>query len=96
MSTDVDTTPTRLTERELTEHVSEVLDRVAGGERIVIERDGQEIVVLEPIPPTKEYWTWGDLVHFLKYEASFDEEFARAVNEVRNSQGPARAAEWPD
>lgn len=96
MSTDVETAPTHLTERELAERLTEVLDRVASGERIVIERDGTEIVVLAPAAPSKTYWTWGDLVHFLKYEASFDDEFARVVREVRESQGPARAAEWPD
>lgn len=96
MSTDVDTTPTRLTERELAEHVSAVLDRVAGGERIVIERDGKEIVVLEPVPPAKEYWTWGDFVHFLKYEAAWDEEFVKNVRAVRESQPEIRIPEWPE
>lgn len=96
MSTDVETIPTRITERELADHVSEIVDRVVNGERIVIERDGNEIVVLEPVPPPKKIRTWGDLVYFLQHESVFDEELARAVREVRDSQGPARAAEWPD
>ena len=96
MTTDVDTAPLRLSERELAERLSEILDRVANGEQIVIEREGTAIVVLAPAPEPKTHWTWGDLVHVLQHEASFDEEFARGVREVRESQGPARAAEWPD
>lgn len=95
MSTDVETTPTHVSERELAERLSEILDRVATGEQVVVERDGRAIVLLAPAPEPKQYWTWGDLVHFLQHGASFDEEFARDVREVRESQGPARAAEWP-
>ena len=96
MTAEIGTTPTTITERELTERLSEILDRVAGGEQIVIERDGAPIVVLGPAPEPKKYWTWGEFVHWLQHESSFDEEFAEAVRSVRESQGPARAAEWPD
>jgi antitoxin (DNA-binding transcriptional repressor) of toxin-antitoxin stability system len=96
MAINVDAIPTTITERELAERLSEILDRVANGEQIVIERDGTAIVVLEPAPEPKKYWTWGEFVHWLQHESSFDEEFAEAVRSVRASQGPARAAEWPD
>ena len=95
MSTDVETSPTHLTERELAERLTEVLDRVAGGERIVIDRDGTAIAVLAPSPP-KKIRTWGDLVHFLQHESLFDEEFAKSVRAVRESQPQIRFPEWPE
>lgn len=94
MTTNVDTTPTHLSERELAERLSEVLDRVAGGEQIVVERNGRAIVLLAPAPEPKQYWTWGDFVHWLQTEQPFDEEFDGTVRELRRQQPPARAAEW--
>ena len=96
MTTDVETTPTRLSEHELAERLSEVLDRVAGGEQIVVERDGTAIAVLEPPLSTKPIKTWGDFLHWLQRESRFDEEFAETVRELRKSQPPVRWAEWPE
>lgn len=94
MTAEVRTAPTRLTEAELAEHLSEVLDRVAGGEHIDIERDGEVIATLRP--STKPITTWGDVVHFLTRESPFDEEFASNVRRIRNEQPAARAPEWPE
>jgi antitoxin (DNA-binding transcriptional repressor) of toxin-antitoxin stability system len=96
MTADVGTTQTTITEHELAERLSEILDRVAGGEQIVIERDGNAIVVLEPAPEPVKYWTWGDFVHWLAHESTYDEEFAETVRELRKSQPPVRWAEWPE
>ena len=91
MTADVGTRPTTITERELAERLSEILDSVAKGEQIVIERGGTAIVVLEPAPQPKKYWTWGEVMHWRNHEACFDEEFAVAVRSVRESQPMAGA-----
>jgi antitoxin (DNA-binding transcriptional repressor) of toxin-antitoxin stability system len=91
----IETRTIRVAEAELADRLNEVLDRVAKGERIIVERAGEEFAVIEPSSPPK-LWTWNELVHFLKYEASFDEEFARIVREIRDAQPPMRAVEWPD
>ncbi len=96
MTTEIGTIPTHLSEIDLAERLTEILDRVANGEQIVIEREGTAIAVLEPPHSVKKYWTWGDLVHFLQHEASFDEEFAKNVRELRESQPPVRYPEWPE
>lgn len=96
MTTDIGTAPTHLSERELSERLTEILDRVANGEQIVIERDGTAIAVLEPTPPVKKIKTWGDVVHFLQHESTFDEEYAKIVRELRASQPPVRYIEWPE
>jgi antitoxin (DNA-binding transcriptional repressor) of toxin-antitoxin stability system len=96
MTTDIGSTATRLSEQELAEHLSEILDRVADGERIFIEREGRDIVVLEPALSVKPIKTWGDFVHWLAHESTFDEEFAERVRELRKQQPLARWAEWPE
>ena len=96
MTTDVITAATRISERERAERLRETLDRVAGGELIVIERDGRAIAILEPPLSTRPIRTWGDFVHWLQHESLFDEEFADTVRELRKFQPPVRWAEWPE
>lgn len=95
MTTEIGTTPTHLSERELAENLSEILDRVANGEQIVIEREGAVVAILEP-PPVRKIKTWGDFVHFLTHESNFDEEYAKIVRELRKEQPPVRYPEWPE
>jgi antitoxin (DNA-binding transcriptional repressor) of toxin-antitoxin stability system len=87
MAAHVQTTPTHITEAELAEHLSEVLDRVAGGEHIDFVRDGTVIISLAPKrSPMNRIWTWGDLVQFLQTQSAFDEEFAANVRKHRDEQ----------
>lgn len=46
----VETGIARISESELSERLGEVLDRVANGERIIIQRGGREFAVIEPSP----------------------------------------------
>jgi prevent-host-death family protein len=39
-----------VTVRDLRNHAGEVVDRVAGGEHIVVTRDGRPVAELRPIP----------------------------------------------
>lgn len=94
MTADVQTAPTHITEAELAERLSEILDRVANGEHIAIERGGEVIATMRPAP--KPISTWGDVVHYLTRESPFDEEFASNVRRVRDEQPEARAPEWPE
>jgi antitoxin (DNA-binding transcriptional repressor) of toxin-antitoxin stability system len=92
MTAEVEITPTHITEAELAEHLSEILDRVANGERIAIKRDGEVIATLRPTP--KPIATWGDVVHFLTRESPFDEEFVANVRRHREEQPQAQVPEW--
>ncbi len=94
MTAEVEITPTHITEAELAEHLSEILDRVADGEHIDIERNGEVIVSLAPKRPLKPTWTWGDLVEFLQTQTAFDEEFVENVRRHREEQPQARIPEW--
>ena len=92
MTAEVETTPTLISEAELAEHLSEVLNRVAAGERVVIERDGEVIATLRP--PVKPIATWGDVVQFLTHESTFDEEFVANVRKHREEQPLVQVPEW--
>ncbi|MBA2519954.1 MAG: hypothetical protein H0V24_09835 [Chloroflexia bacterium] len=90
----VETSTASISETELSEHLTEVLDRVANGERIIIQREGKVLAVIEPSPYLNK-WTWGDLVRFLN-ETPIDEELARIIREIHDEQPIARHAEWPE
>jgi antitoxin (DNA-binding transcriptional repressor) of toxin-antitoxin stability system len=49
------------TEVELVERLDEVLDRASQGEEFAIERDGEVIAILGPLP-VKPGITWGEFV----------------------------------
>lgn len=88
----VETGTARFSESELSERLGKALDRVANGERIIIQRAGRELAVIEPSPHLDK-WTWGDLVKYLN-ESPIDEELARIIQEIHEAQPMARHAEW--
>jgi prevent-host-death family protein len=51
---DTNTPPTRVAESEAITRLPELLDRVQGGEEIVITRDGKPAVRLTPAPPAHD------------------------------------------
>ncbi len=85
---------TTLTEAELEAGLRDALERVRGGERVVVERDGQAIAVIGP--PPKPGITWAELVDALRDVPPLDDDFAQDIADIRATQRPMRVPEWPD
>ena len=86
---------TRVSVAELETDLADALERVRGGERVVVERDGQAIAMIVP-PEPKPGITWGEfvaLIHRLEWP---DEDFAADLEAIHAAQPPATAPEWPD
>lgn len=75
---------TRVTDREVTEHLDEIIARVTrSGETLVVERDGQAVLQIGPPPKVA---TVADLRRFFDLFPPPDDEFIRHVNEARDQQ----------
>lgn len=90
----IETKPAHVSETELAERLSEVLDRVAKGERITVQRDGREIAVITPpkvaiVAPSQQKEAAST------HEPAFDEEALRHMKEFRDSLNVVRIPEWP-
>jgi antitoxin (DNA-binding transcriptional repressor) of toxin-antitoxin stability system len=89
-------TPTEtLTVGDLATSLTEVLERVRGGERFVIERDGEVIAEIVPLGE-KPSITFRELAAKLSRLPPLDEEFGVDVEAARKLLLPAKAPEWPD
>lgn len=86
---------TKLNESELEMGLRSVLDRVRGGERIVVERDGDAIAVIAS-PEPKPGITLPALAAALAHLPPLDDDFAADVEAARAFLGPAEIPEWPD
>ena len=76
----------RLTTEELASNLTDVLDRVRGGERFVIECDCNEIAVLAP-PVPQPGVTGRELADALRNVPRPDDTFAEDLEAIHNAQG---------
>ena len=92
----IKTALTHISEHELAEHLTEILDRVANGERVEVQREGTTLAVLAPPPPAADYDSPTEYIPE-KHEPAFDEDFVEAVLEVRRwANTPPRERDWPE
>jgi antitoxin (DNA-binding transcriptional repressor) of toxin-antitoxin stability system len=89
---------TRLSVAELERDVEGALERVRDGGRVVVERDGAPIAVIEPptSPVSTSVTSWRELAERLRDVPSPDDEFAADLEAIRAAQQPAPMPEWPD
>lgn len=84
---------TRLTATEVAREFSAVVNRVGAGEEIEVVRNGVPVVEMRPINPGRllsaSRWT-----ELMASAPTPDEDFARDVEEARDSIGPPSSA-WP-
>lgn len=80
---------------DLASRLMDALERVRGGEEIVIERDGEVIATIGP-PRADSGATLRDLAIELARLPPLDDEFEADVAAVRANQRPAKTLEWPD
>ncbi len=86
----------KISDADLVEHLAAVLDRVrGGGERFVVERDGEPVAVLAP-PELEPGMTWGELVALVARLPRLDEDFAADIEAARAILRPVEVPEWPD
>lgn len=83
-----------LTVADLATSLTEVLERARGGERFVVERDGQAIATIAP--PEQPSMTWGELVDLLNELPPPDPEFSDDIAALRATQRFSEIPEWPD
>ena len=85
----------RVTEADLAETLTDVLERAHDGEHIAIERDGEIFATIGP-PPSVSRATLRDLALALARLPPLDDDFAADIEAVRANQRPAKIPEWPD
>lgn len=86
---------TTLSVAELESDLADALERVRGGARVVVERDGRAIAVIVP-PEPKPGITLAELAAALAHLPPLDDDFAADVRAARATLGPAEIPEWPD
>lgn len=91
----VETSTARVSDSELAEHLGEILERVATGERIIIERGGEDFAVIAPGRADAESRPNVPLPPATK-DSVFDDEFVRNIREFREYMNSARFGEWPE
>lgn len=85
-----------LSVKDLETSLTEVLDRVRGGERFVIERDGEVIATLTP-PPPKPGRTWGEFLALVRSAPRPDPDFTDDLEAIQAAQPPMPdPPAWPD
>lgn len=87
----VETSTARISESELSEHLTEVLDRVARGERIAIQRAGRKIAIIGP-PEAAPSHRQASTAPAERGESVFDEELVRNVRAYREWANAASLA----
>lgn len=85
---------TKISPTELAERLSDVLERVRGGERIVVQSDGETIATIAPPERTKVF-TWGEFVALMNSLEWPDEDFADDLREIQAMQSRTGPPEWP-
>ncbi len=86
---------TTLTEAELEVGLREALERVRGGERVVIKRDGEPIATLVPTTPPRGV-TLREIIDRVGDLKMPGDGFADDLEAIHAAQGRARIPEWPD
>jgi prevent-host-death family protein len=76
----------KLTATEVARNFSEVLNRVVGGERIEITRNGSTLAVLTP--SRREFLSAEEFQELMDSAPPVDDEFAEAVLAARAEIGP--------
>ena len=84
-----------LTVADLATSLTEVLERVRGGEHFVIERDGEVIATIVP-PLEPPSITWGEFVALLDELPRPDPGFADDIAALRAARRNPEIPEWPD
>lgn len=86
---------TRITAIELARNLDDVLDRVRElGERFVIERAGEPVAELTPVPH-RPRMTVAELYALLDSMGWPDEDFANDLEEIHANQGEVQFRDWP-
>ncbi len=86
---------TRISPTELAERLTDVLERVRSGERIMVERDGQVIAAIAPVASSADI-TVGEFFALARELPRPDPGFADDLAEIHASQGVAEFSHWPD
>ena len=85
----------KLTEADLATSLSEVLERVRGGERFAIERNGAVIATLSP-PSGSAGFSLRELAVELAELPRLDDDFGADIEAVRANPRPSAVPVWPD
>lgn len=91
----IETKTTHVSETELAERLTQILNQVADGERVVIERNGRDFAVIAPTTAAESATSRAEDAPANR-ESAFDDEFMRAAREFRESLNSPRVAEWPE
>jgi antitoxin (DNA-binding transcriptional repressor) of toxin-antitoxin stability system len=86
---------TTVSETELAERLTDVLDRVNGGERLTVERDGKVMAILIP-PEPKPQFTYGDFIALMNRLPRPDDRFADDLEAIQRSQPMILPIQWSD
>ena len=86
---------TTVDEADLVATLADVLERVRGGERFEIERDGRVVAVLVP-PTAKSGPTGREIAARIGHLSMPGDGFADDIESARAALLPARIPEWPD
>ncbi len=89
---------TKLSVADLERDGEAALERVRGGGRVVVERDGEPVAVLAPPAPAdpKPVTSWRELAELLHHLPPLDDGFAADLAAIRAEQPLACFPEWPD
>lgn len=84
---------TKITSTELEKSLTEILDRIRyGGERFVIQRNGESIATLTPVGPPAAM-TLHEFVKLLESLPAPDDAFADDLDAIQSMQGFASIPE---
>ncbi len=86
---------TKISPTELAERLTDVLERVRGGERVVVEHDGETIAAIEPVTASPGI-TVGEFFALVRELPRPDPGFADDLAEIHASQGMAEFSHWPN
>lgn len=84
---------TRISATELARTLSDVLNRVAGGEEIEVIRNGAPVASIAP--PRPQFIPIERLIAILEDAPSPDADFAADLDAIRRESGPLAEDPWP-
>jgi prevent-host-death family protein len=84
-----------MTESEASRDFAAMLDEVAGGETVLLTRDGKPVARVTPEQPTTAE-RLADLLERYPPNPEFGEHLERVVREIRESAGGPREWLWDD